>query len=309
MTEPRSGMTRPPQLSVTLLGLIAALSCSAGPQGLASSGAQAPASKPPQPSATVPPPAGSADASALAASAAGALPQMLLGAFELVANPGTPSGELELELSGFEGKPFGELTRRGLSSKVLDGRLRVKLPTQYPSSSDPVLAAHRACSFVIDCDEPVVRGVLATLPQSISTEQLREFVARFISKKDLSHGFDIASETARSHAGDCSEHAVFYTALARGSGMAARVVEGLALVTDPRGQQGAFGHAWAEVNVDGSWWLADAALGDQTSWKVLYLPMFVMQSEGTNYTVEALTKANVHLVKRVLANPAYFERR
>ena len=58
-------------------------------------------------------------------------------------------------------------------------------------------------------------------------------------------------EIIKQRRGDCSEHALLFTALARASGIPAREVLGLTYLND--GLQ-AFGwHAWCEVAVNGQW--------------------------------------------------------
>ncbi len=57
-----------------------------------------------------------------------------------------------------------------------------------------------------------------------------------------------ALEVLRTKVGDCNEHTVLYVAMARASGIPARIAVGLVFV---RGAQGAFYyHAWPEVYLD-----------------------------------------------------------
>ncbi len=60
--------------------------------------------------------------------------------------------------------------------------------------------------------------------------------------------------------GNCKQFAVLTVALARSVGIPARVVFGLALIAQRNAKYGAFGHAWAELQVEGQWMVADAAL-------------------------------------------------
>ena len=108
-------------------------------------------------------------------------------------------------------------------------------------------------------------------------DELRDFVAMWISDKSLGRGRDIASQVARRRAGDCTEHAVLLAALLRAFGYAARVVQGT-VVADMGNGAGAFGHAWTEVYENARWRLLDAAL--RSSEGVFYLPDFDVEDEG-----------------------------
>ena len=79
-----------------------------------------------------------------------------------------------------------------------------------------------------------------------------------VKEKNFSQVFATALEVADSHEGDCTEHAVLLTALARALGMPARVVVGLVYVPS---QQGFAYHMWTEI-YDGKIWLPlDATVG------------------------------------------------
>ena len=95
-----------------------------------------------------------------------------------------------------------------------------------------------------------------------AARRIESYVSERITTKDLSLGFATALETARQKAGDCSEHAVLVTALARAAGMPARVVVGLVYLAYPRGDgEGRFFyHMWSEAYV-GEWLPLDAAFG------------------------------------------------
>jgi hypothetical protein len=82
---------------------------------------------------------------------------------------------------------------------------------------------------------------------------LCHFVHRYIKEKNLATPFASAGEVARSKSGDCSEHAVLMTALARIKQIPARTVMGL-VYTSAIGEYGAFGyHMWTQVWLDGRW--------------------------------------------------------
>jgi hypothetical protein len=87
---------------------------------------------------------------------------------------------------------------------------------------------------------------------------LEAFVHRTVTSKNFSQVFATALEVARSHEGDCTEHAMLLAALCRASQIPARVVVGLVYVPSKQG----FGyHMWTRV-FDGKQWLPlDATLG------------------------------------------------
>jgi hypothetical protein len=95
-----------------------------------------------------------------------------------------------------------------------------------------------------------------------AARKIEAYVERTIREKSLGMGFATAAETARQKAGDCTEHAVLVAALARASGMPARVVCGLAYGGPMAGEtrRKFYYHMWAEVYV-GEWLPLDAALG------------------------------------------------
>ena len=90
---------------------------------------------------------------------------------------------------------------------------------------------------------------------------IESFVRGYIRTKSLGVGYASALEVARKPEGDCTEHAVLVAALGRASGIATRVVDGLAYAQDFAGRERVFvPHAWAQAFVDGRWRSFDAAL-------------------------------------------------
>jgi hypothetical protein len=105
-----------------------------------------------------------------------------------------------------------------------------------------------------------------------AARMIETFVRAYIYKKDLNIGFASAEETAKSHEGDCTEHAVLCAAIGRAAGLPTRCVLGLGYI--PPGVEepaisnqvdqdtGIFGfHMWAEAWIGpGQWVPMDAAL-------------------------------------------------
>jgi transglutaminase-like putative cysteine protease len=76
---------------------------------------------------------------------------------------------------------------------------------------------------------------------------------------------------------------VLTAALARLYGIPARVVVGVALVSDGK-EFSAFGHAWAETLENGKWVVADAAMRGFTQ-TVRYVPVGLIEDEGMGYSM------------------------
>ena len=126
-----------------------------------------------------------------------------------------------------------------------------------------------ARNSMLDTSDALVRRLAGTAAGSITAPtpalagQLRDFVATYIDKKDMSVGFGTAAETAKSREGDCTEHAVLLAALARVRGLPARVASGLVYVPHYEGHDNVLGfHMWAQFYLDGHWEDYDAALTD-----------------------------------------------
>ncbi|HEU4781034.1 MAG TPA: transglutaminase-like domain-containing protein, partial [Steroidobacteraceae bacterium] len=156
---------------------------------------------------------------------------------------------------------------------------------QYPQLRSAGTRTWLEPTFVIDFTEPEfepLRKELEARATKPTRQQLVEYVASLIEASD-ERDWDLASVVAHRRKGDCSEHAVLTAALARLLGIPARVVVGVALVSDEK-NHGAFGHAWAEIFEDGKWKVADAALLGQQG-AVRYLPVGLIEDEGMGYAM------------------------
>jgi hypothetical protein len=92
-------------------------------------------------------------------------------------------------------------------------------------------------------------------------QRIEAFVRGFIRSKNLGVGYASALEVARHPEGDCTEHALLVAALGRASGIATRIVNGLAYAPGFAGGGDMFvPHAWAQAWVNGRWQGFDAAL-------------------------------------------------
>jgi len=173
--------------------------------------------------------------------------------------------------------------------KIETDSVTISLPSNPHSTVAPT-GSYKEPSFVVDFDQPDIGMVHDLVMEKYgvnpSVEQLVEFVYAYIDQKSFGQGFDIGSEVARSKAGDCTEHAVLLTSLARASGLPAKIVFGILLVQQ-NDQAQAVGHAWTEVYNGQQWILADGTkpeAGDSKS-SVVYVPVSTMSVESTGFTM------------------------
>lgn len=109
-------------------------------------------------------------------------------------------------------------------------------------------------------------------------EAMRRFVHQHIRKKSLDVGFATASETARSRAGDCSEHGVLLAALLRADGIPARVASGLVYADSFAGGRDIFGyHMWSQALLDVGgvtrWVDLDATFPDEVPYDATHIAL------------------------------------
>jgi hypothetical protein len=179
---------------------------------------------------------------------------------------------------------FAPESLAALGASVVDGQAVFTLGA-YPRLGGEVTGAHRAATFVVDFDEPEVRQLSARLVEehgeSPAFADLIRFTGDAISVKTMARGWDVASRIARSGEGDCTEHAVLLTALARAAGLPARVVVGFVLVWSG-GSVDAYGHAWTEIHDGTDWRRVDGTAIDRQA-TVRYVPMAAVTDEGPGY--------------------------
>lgn len=211
--------------------------------------------------------------------------------------------ELELLAPNYAGASLGELDARHLLvSRKPNGQLRVKHEAGYAASTEAVVSGERRCSFVIDCDDLAVRGLVAELRAAhptIEANDVIRYVYDFIEHKHFARGFDIASVVAEKREGDCTEHAVLTAALLRAIGFPTHVVTGVVLVRLDDHLR-AFGHAWAEYHDGQRWQLADATNAGQDAERLGYVPLRVMKDEGPAYGRAAYDSFDVIDIESVL---------
>ena len=172
-------------------------------------------------------------------------------------------GIYQLDVSTLEVLPT--VTRTELAKKVQgDHNL-----TKFLSSSVYVQSDHPSIIHVANTvvrNEPMAHK---------AASQLGSWVYEIIKNKNLQVGFASALQTLESKTGDCTEHTVLYVALARASGLPARVCAGLVFQSDAF-----YYHFWPEVYV-GEWFATDPTLGQwQADASHIQLAGSIMESDS-----------------------------
>jgi hypothetical protein len=136
--------------------------------------------------------------------------------------------------------------------------------TLAPQAMPPDLAPLRAPELFIESDAPeIVAEARKAVGDAQAPLQKAERLTRYVSallEKKPTVSLPSAVEVLRTRVGDCNEHTVLYVAMARASGLPARIAVGLVHL------HGAFYyHAWPEVFVEappgrGYWTAADPTL-------------------------------------------------
>ncbi len=175
-------------------------------------------------------------------------------------------------------------------------RITVDMTEYAPAPAGEIAnAEYMGSSAAIDTDDEEVRKLTeratARAEDDIArAREIRRFVYRFISKKNLGVGFATASEVARSKQGDCSEHGVLTAAMLRVAGIPSRVVAGLVYADFFAGERDIFGyHMWTQalLELDGEerWVDLDATFPASVHYDATHIALAVSsmdETEGVN---------------------------
>jgi len=150
--------------------------------------------------------------------------------------------------------------------------------TPYEDLEDPALkkAAERAVA-----GEEDVMGAAGRLVRLVY-EHIRE--------KSLSRAFTSATEAWESRVGDCTEHAVLFSALAKIAGIPTRLVTGLVYVGGARNQFGY--HEWAEIWTGSGWHPVDPTF-NQIAADPTHIKFAVGQSDPTSLREAGVVAASL----------------
>lgn len=139
-----------------------------------------------------------------------------------------------------------------------------RLGTRAQSPSERPQPEHLAADAFIQSDHPRIRAQAeAIIPDgSTSLDQilaLHDWVFDRLEKVPVA-SLPSALAVLDAQRGDCNEHTVLFTALARAAGLPTRVAVGLVWSDELDG----FGyHAWPEVWTGNGWWATDPTLGQR----------------------------------------------
>jgi transglutaminase-like putative cysteine protease len=141
------------------------------------------------------------------------------------------------------------------------GRAQVQLSRETPQTEVVPLTERQRMQFLrstpsVQSDDADILALARQIVGS-QTDPVRmsglivDWIDRNLSKAHDS-GASTATAVLAQRSGDCTEHALLFTALARAAGIPARQVGGIIYVEDP---EPLFGwHAWAEIH-DGRGWV------------------------------------------------------
>jgi hypothetical protein len=181
--------------------------------------------------------------------------------------------------------------------QVTDAQITVGIAANATTTSQND-AADLAESFVVDFDEDSVATTLSLLQDSYGASplphEIENFIFDYVEDKNYRSSFDFASKVARTRSGDCTEHAILLTALARAQDYPARLILGVVVIASEDDIDG-FGHAWTEVHYAGKWQLLDgtAPASQDSGGDKFYLPLMVLENEGPGYKMDFMRLMNV----------------
>lgn len=145
-----------------------------------------------------------------------------------------------------------------------DGRLDVRIAS-VPGKTATAAEIREALetTAAIDAGHPAIVARARKLTEGMGSEQarveaLRLWVYTKLDKK-LSSNISVASQVLERKVGDCTEHALLFTALARSQGIPARRIAGVTYMGDEFGRFG--WHEWTEVVIGGRWVQVDPSWG------------------------------------------------
>ncbi|NJK89777.1 MAG: transglutaminase domain-containing protein [Myxococcales bacterium] len=183
--------------------------------------------------------------------------------------------ELVLRLTDREGRPIelpSDAGQRVVSSEqgTLVTVSAMKKPTRGPKLpiDDASVSAYRGATPYEDLQDPALikasRAATGDANEAwLATQRLVQFVYEHIEAKTLEQSFTSASEALATRKGDCTEHSVLFSALAKIAGIPTRLVTGLVYVGGPENRFGY--HEWAEVWLGDRWHPVDPTFGQTTA--------------------------------------------
>ena len=181
---------------------------------------------------------------------------------------------LTVRLRGKSGRPPKPITdaRHKVTDKAKDSVVLVVKAEEVPPKSPKLGVLPKdpeGVKFLVETpyeqikDERLQSAAKKAIGDATDTwtaaKRLNAFVHSNITKKSLAQAFSTAIEALEAKEGDCTEHAVLMSALAKTVGIPARLVTGLVYVG---GEEGIFGyHEWVELRIGDRWVAMDPTFG------------------------------------------------
>jgi transglutaminase superfamily protein len=190
--------------------------------------------------------------------------------------------KLKLEITGLDDYPLPESARQKVASRK-DGVVVLEMSRDRPADkpaplSDEERKENLRATATLQSDDEKIRDLAKEIvgdekdPVKVATK-LEKWVYKNL-RKAYDANADDALTVLENKAGDCTEHTLLFTALARAAGLPAREVGGVVYVG---GEKPSFGwHAWAEIH-DGTQWVTI----DPTFNQVYVDPTHIKFSEGS----------------------------
>lgn len=151
-----------------------------------------------------------------------------------------PQGRFQSQVEDAKGRIIVQVRRQGkgpIAKLSATERARFLAPTPYEAVKDP---------RIVEAARAAVQG--ARKPAQI-VARLTRFVFDHIDAKDLSRAYAPATVTLESRTGDCTEHSVLFSALAKASGVPTKLIDGVVVADGKIGY-----HEWVEVYLPGEGW-------------------------------------------------------
>jgi len=153
---------------------------------------------------------------------------------------------------------------RDLPNGEVELTVRAAVPTKQDRRPATSPAEFLKATADVESDAPAIRALAKEIVGDerdsfkASTRITRWVFTNVRSAYGVS--LDHATDVLRQKAGDCTEHALLATALARASGVPARLIHGLVYSQGSDGKPGLFWHEWVEVWT-GQWVAIDPTFG------------------------------------------------
>jgi transglutaminase-like putative cysteine protease len=175
--------------------------------------------------------------------------------------------KLTLELTGLHDFPLPQSHRqileRGKDTSTLTLSRDFKVEKPVPLNKEE-RDKHLRATHTIQCDHEAIKTQAKKIVgEETEPLEIARRIERWVYKtlrKSYSDNADNALAVLDQKAGDCTEHAILFVALARAAGVPAREVGGVAFVKTSKPMFG--WHAWAEIH-DGKQWVTIDPTWDQ----------------------------------------------